>query len=82
MNNAKTKKSLRKVLKSIKWENIFTIIGIIFDFICIYKHIQLNGFYDMLIYEFIIYFGFTFTFRYVIKDLRLNTKEWFSIFFE
>lgn len=83
MNNAKTNNNNRKgIFKRIKWENIFTIIGIIFNFICIYKHIQLNGFYDMLVFEFIIYFGFTFTFRYVIKDMRTNTKEWFDIFFE
>lgn len=82
MNNTKEKKNIRKVLKRIKYENIFTLIGIVFDFICIYKHIQLNGFYDMLGFEFIIYFGFTFTIRYVIKDMRINTKEWFDIFFE
>lgn len=70
------------VLKRIKWENIFTILMIIFDLYAIYSHIELNGFYSELGLEFIIYFGMTFGFRYVIKDMRLNFKEWFSIFFE
>lgn len=70
------------VLKRIKWENIFTILMIIFDLYAIYSHIELNGFYSELGLEFIIYFGLTFGFRYVIKDMRLNFKEWFSIFFE
>jgi hypothetical protein len=55
---------------------------IIFDLYAIYTHIELNGFYSELGLEFIIYFGLTFGFRYVIKDMRLNFKEWFSIFFE
>jgi hypothetical protein len=76
------KNNNKGVLKRIKWENIFTIIMIIFDLYAIYSHIELNGFYSELGLEFIIYFGLTFGFRYVIKDMRLNFKEWFSIFFE
>lgn len=82
MNNTKQKKSIRKVLKSIKWENIFALIGVIFDMICIIHHIKLNGFYEMLGFEFIIYFGMTFTLRYAIKDMRVNTKNWLAIFYE
>lgn len=70
------------VFKRIKWENILTILLIIFDLYAIYTHIQLNGFYNELGLEFIIYFGLTFGFRYIVKDMRLNFKEWFSIFFE
>lgn len=76
------KNNNKGVLKRIKWENIFTILMIIFDLYAIYSHIELNGFYSELGLEFIIYFGLTFGFRYVIKDMRLNFKEWFSIFFE
>lgn len=82
MNNTKNKKNIRKVLKSIKWENIFCLISLILDFVCIIKHIQLNGFYELLGFEFIIYFGLTFTLRYVIKDIRVNTKEWLCLFYE
>lgn len=82
MNNTKNKKNIRKVLKSIKWENIFCLISIILDFVCIIKHIQLNGFYEMLGFELIIYFGFTFLLRYIIKDIRVNTKEWLCLFYE
>ena len=70
------------VLKRIKWENILTILLIIFDLYAIYTHIQLNGFYNELVMEFFIYFGMTFGFRYIVKDMRINFKEWFSIFFE
>ena len=82
LNNKKEKKNIRKVLKKIKYENIFTLIGIVFDFICIYKHIQLNGFYANLGIEFIVYISFTLLFRYIIKDIRKNPKEYTSIFFE
>ena len=81
MNN--TKNNNRKgIIKRIKWENPITIIGIVFDFICIYKHIQLNGFYTNLGIEFIVYISFTLLFRYIIKDIRKNPKEYTSIFFE
>ena len=70
------------VLKRIKWENILTILLIIFDLYAIYTHIKLNGFYNELVMEFFIYFGLTFGFRYIVKDMRINFKEWFSIFFE
>lgn len=76
------KNNSKGVLKRIKWENIITILMIIFDLYAIYTHIKLNGFYNELVMEFFIYFGLTFGLRYVIKDMRLNFKEWFSIFFE
>ena len=76
------KNNSKGVLKRIKWENIITILMIIFDLYAIYTHIKLNGFYNELVMEFFIYFGLTFGLRYVIKDMRLNFKEWFDIFFE
>jgi hypothetical protein len=76
------KNNNKGVLKRIKWENIITILLIIFDLYAIYTHIELNGFYNELVMEFFIYFGLTFGFRYIIKDMRINFKEWFSIFFE
>lgn len=76
------KNNNKGVLKRIKWENIITILMIIFDLYAIYTHIQLNGFYNELGIEFFVYFGLTFGLRYVIKDMRLNYKEWFDIFFE
>lgn len=82
MNTTRKENKLMKGLKRIKWENIFTIIIIPFNLYCIYNHIQLNGYYNMLVYEFIIYFGLTFGFKYIIKDIRKNFKEWLSIFFE
>lgn len=76
------KNNNKGVLKRIKWENIITILMIIFDLYAIYTHIQLNGFYNELGIEFFVYFGLTFGLRYIIKDIRLNFKEWFDIFFE
>ena len=76
------KSNNKGVLKRIKWENIITILMIIFDLYAIYSHIELNGFYNELGFEFIIYFGMTFGLRYMIKDIRKNFKEYISIFFE
>ena len=76
-------KGLRFVFSSkVKWENIFFILMLVYDFYAIYTHIQLNGFYNELGFEFIIYIGMTIGFRYVIKDIRKNFKEYINIFFE
>lgn len=76
------KNNNKGVLKRIKWENIFTILMVIFNLMAIYKHIQINGVYNELIMEFFVYFGLTFGFRYVIKDMRLNFKEWLDVLFD
>jgi hypothetical protein len=68
--------------KRVKWENIFTILMVIFNLMAIYKHIQINGVYNELGVEFFVYFGLTFGFRYVIKDMRLNAKEWLNVLFD
>jgi len=82
MNNTKQKKNIGKVLKSIKWENIYCLISLILDFVGIIKHIQLNGFYAMLGFELIFYFGSTFMVRYLIKDIRTNPKNWSMLFYD
>lgn len=86
MNNTKNKKGFFKrlvwLLKHLKYENFVLIIGLAFDFICIYEHIELNGFYPNLGIEFVVYVSFTLLFRYIVKDIRKNPKEYTSIFFE
>lgn len=68
--------------RKTKWENIICLLLIVFNLYAIYTHIQLNGLYNMLVYEFVIYFGLTFWLRYMIKDIRKNFEEYTSIFFE
>lgn len=66
-----------KGLLKIKWENIITIILLIFNIISIISHIKLNGYYIELGLETIIYLTFTFTLKYLIKDIRKNYKDYF-----
>lgn len=70
------RKDFKKVLKCIKWENIYTILWFIFTILQLKHHITLNGLYYGLLLEIVINFMFLFTFRYIIKDIRKNTKEW------
>lgn len=62
-----------KMLKKIKWENIFGIVFGAFDLIAIVKHIILNGFnWCNISYEIALYSIFTFGLWYAIKSVRLD----------
>lgn len=66
--------------RKTKWENIICLLLMAFDLYAIYTHIQLNGFYNELGLEFVIYFGMTFGIRYMIKDIRKNFKDYINFF--
>lgn len=66
--------------RKTKWENIICLLLMAFDLYAIYTHIQLNGFYNELGFEFVIYFGMTFGIRYMIKDIRKNFKDYINFF--
>ena len=70
------------LLKHLKYENIATLIGIVLSIMSLYTHIKLNGFYDMLGFEVLTDTMFTLLFRYIVKDIRKNPKEYISIFFD
>lgn len=69
-------KNKKGLLRRIKWENITTILMGILSVISITRHIELNGLYFNLILEIITYNMLTFTFRYIIKDIRKNPNNW------
>lgn len=73
----KENKKVRKVLKCIKWENIFFILDIIVTILCLKHHIKLNGLYLEIGLEIVIYLSFGLVFRYIIKDIRKNPSNWF-----
>ena len=73
----KENKKVRKVLKCIKWENIFFILDIIITILCLRHHIKLNGLYLEIGLEIVIYLSFGLVFRYIIKDIRKNPSNWF-----
>lgn len=59
-------------LKKIKWENINSIIYIIYELICILHHIKLNGLYINLLWELVLYNVLGFALWYTIKAIRKN----------
>lgn len=65
-----------KKLTKIKWENIAMVGMIALDIMCILHHIELNGFYNELSLEIVIYGVSTIGVRYLIKDIRTNPENW------
>ena len=70
------KNKKKGLLRRIKWENITFIIMLVIDILSIRHHIILNGLYFNLIIELFMYSLVTFTFRYIVKDIRKNPSNW------
>ena len=49
---------------------------LVIDILSIRHHIILNGLYFNLIIELFMYSLVTFTFRYIVKDIRTNPSNW------
>lgn len=63
-------------MRKIKWENII-FIGVVALGLCgVVKHLQLNGFYGGVLTEVLWTLGVAAFFRYVVKDIRKNPKNW------
>lgn len=69
-------KKLFKNLRKIKWENLAMLAMVSFSTYAILEHIKLNGFYEMLVAEIIIYGVASLGVRYIIKDIRVNPTNW------
>lgn len=65
-----------KNLRKIKWENIYSIVMIVFGIAATVAHIRLNGFYGELFLEWLIDEIFLFGGRYIVKDWRTNPTNW------
>lgn len=73
MQNKESKK-IRKV--HIKYENIISILYIMFAIYQTWYHITLNGLYPSLILENMIHIMFISAIHYIIKDIRTNKENW------
>lgn len=81
MNNAKDKKNIGKVLKRIKWENIYFIISLVLSLIQLVKHsLVVNS--GLLLIEMIFLLSFNSLIRYAIKDIRKNFIEYKNLFLD
>ena len=63
-------------MKKIKWENIILLVMIILGVVSMIHHIKLNGWYNNLIIEAIIYLLISVGARSLVKDIRKNPSNW------
>ena len=62
------KKTIKR--KVLKYELITTTIAIILSIISLFKHIQLNNFYETLLNEIVIYSLITYATYYITLTIR------------
>lgn len=63
-------------MRKIKWENIILLVMIILGVVSMVHHIKLNGWYNNLVIEAIIYLLISVGARYLVKDIRKNPSNW------
>ena len=63
-------------MRKIKWENIILLVMIILGVISMVHHIKLNGWYNNLVIEVIVYLLIGVGARYLVKDIRKNPSNW------
>ena len=63
-------------MRKIKWENIILLVMIILGVVSMVHHIKLNGWYNNLVIEAIIYLLISVGARYLVKDIRKNSSNW------
>ena len=63
-------------MRKIKWENIVLLIMIVLGVVSTIHHIKLNGWYNNLIIEAIIYLLISVGARSLVKDIRKNPSNW------
>ena len=63
-------------MKKIKWENIILLVMIILGVVSMVHHIKLNGWYNNLVIEAIVYLLISVGARYLVKDIRKNPSNW------
>ena len=63
-------------MRKIKWENIVLLIMIVLGVVSMIHHIKLNGWYNNLIIEAIIYLLISVGARSLVKDIRKNPSNW------
>ena len=63
-------------MRKIKWENIILLVMIILGVVSMVHHIKLNGWYNNLVIEAIVYLLISVGARYLVKDIRKNHSNW------
>ena len=63
-------------MRKIKWENIILLVMVVLSVISIVHNIKLNGWYNNLVIEAIVYLLISVGARYLVKDIRKNPSNW------
>lgn len=63
-------------MRKIKWENIVLLVMVVLGVISIIHHIKLNGWYNNLVIEAIVYLLISVGARSLVKDIRKNPSNW------
>lgn len=63
-------------MRKIKWENIVLLVMIILGVVSMIHHIKLNGWYNNLVIEAMVYLLISVGARYLVKDIRKNPSNW------
>ena len=63
-------------MRKIKWENIILLVMIILGVVSMVHHIKLNGWYNNLVIEAIVYLLISVGARSLVKDIRKNPNNW------
>lgn len=63
-------------MRKIKWENIVLLVMIILGVVSMVHHIKLNGWYNNLVIEAMVYLLISVGARSLVKDIRKNPSNW------
>ena len=63
-------------MRKIKWENIILLVMIILGVISMVHHIKLNGWYNNLVIEAIVYLLISVGARSLVKYIRKKPSNW------
>ena len=63
-------------MRKIKWENIILLVMIILGVVSMVHHIKLNGWYNNLVIEAMVYLLISIGARSLVKDIRKNPSNW------
>lgn len=63
-------------MRKIKWENIILLVMIILGVVSMIHHIKLNGWYNNLVIEAMVYLLISAGARSLVKDIRKNPSNW------
>ena len=63
-------------MRKIKWENIILLVMVVLSVVSIVHHIKLNGWYNNLVIEAIVYLLISVGARSLVKDIRKNPSNW------